>query len=492
MCYIACMKKMSIFVIVAFLVIVFAGVGVYFVLRKPASSQSGEQMLPPVANEPVTGGTSATAGSTKDSPFCIMDPPADQPNIGVRNWDYYKDLGIKWMELTAENERFGWQSIEKEKGKYDFSASDKDVCDFYSRGISAIYVTRPINSLYGTRWDERSPDNNEYPAGHLSEWGNFIKTLVERYDGDGRDDGRCAEKIKIKYFQIAHELSPFGDDYWMSNPDKYAEVFATAYKNVKESCADCILAMPADPLDILNKEKSFVSEVLSALRGSGIKDIAFDYHYWGSYADRLEYIERLKKIVSQYGFDQSKIKILSNESGITAIGDNGETEQASGLVKSYVAGVTHGQTKQCWTRIYDYSGGAVLWENIGLVKNPLGGGKEYKKLAYYAYKKLIEKLDGSDWNNIRIIQEKNGVYAYEFTRQGKPIWVVWNDSGTENQITISNITSSQVTITTAVPKYESGKNISDYGTAFNVETKSVSGGKLTITLSGKPVFVEEK
>lgn len=428
--------------------------------------------------------------NTDGSPFCIMDPPIDQPNIGMHNWNYYKDLGIKWMELAAENERFGWQSMEKEKGKYDFAASDKNVCDFYSREINVIYVTRPVNSLYGTHWNERAT-SNEYPVGYLKEWGNFIKALVERYDGDGQNDGSCEKKIKIKYFQIAHELSPFGDDYWVANPDKYAEVFEIAYEKMKEACAGCVLAMPVPMLDDLKKEKNFLSDVLSILRGKNIADIALNYHYWGPYADRLKYIEKLKEISSRYGFDQSKIKILSNESGATAIGNNGETEQAGELVKSYVAGGAHGQTKQCWTRIYDYSGGGILWENIGLVKNS-GKGESYKKLAYYSYKKLIEKLGEADWNNIDIIQEKDGVYAYKFTKQGKSVWVVWNDSGTEKRIMVSGISSAQVAITTAIPKYASGKDVIDYATAFNVETKSVSESKLTITLYDKPVFVEEK
>jgi len=49
-----------------------------------------------------------------------------------------------------------------------------------------------------------------------------------------------------------------------------------------------------------------------------------------------------------------------------------------------------------------------------------------------------------------------------------------------------------VKITEAVPKYESGKDVTDYSAAFNTETKSASNGKITITLGDKPVFVEEK
>lgn len=104
----------------------------------------------------------------------------------------------------------------------------------------------------------------------------------------------------------------------------------------------------------------------------------------------------------------------------------------------------------------------------------------------------VEILDGSDWNNIQTIQEKDGVYIYKFMKTGKPIWVTWNDNSGSKQVTISGISSGSVKTTEAVPKYESGKDVADYSTAFNTETKSVSNGKISITLGEKPVFAEEK
>ena len=144
-----------------------------------------------------------------------------------------------------------------------------------------------------------------------------------------------------------------------------------------------------------------------------------------------------------------------------------------------------------WSHYDKNSSGNCYFCSTGLVNNSRNDdGKSHKKLAYYTYKKMVEVLDGSDWNNIQTIQEKDGVYIYKFTKNNKPILVAWNDNSTSKTITISGITSSQVKITEAVPKYESGKEVTDYNTAFNAETKSVSGGKVTITLKDVPVFVE--
>ena len=103
----------------------------------------------------------------------------------------------------------------------------------------------------------------------------------------------------------------------------------------------------------------------------------------------------------------------------------------------------------------------------------------------------MEILEGSDWNNIQTIQEKDGVYVYKFIKNGKSIWVAWNDNAGEKQITISGINSSSIKITEAVPNYSSGKDVTNYSAAFKTEVKQITNGKLTITLDEAPVFVEE-
>lgn len=141
---------------------------------------------------------------------------------------------------------------------------------------------------------------------------------------------------------------------------------------------------------------------------------------------------------------------------------------------------------------YDKGGsGNCYFCSTGLVNNSRNNdGKSHKKLSYYAYKKIVEVLDGSDWNNLQTIQEKDGVYVYKFTKNGKPIWVAWNDNSGGKQVTISGITTNSVKVAEAIPKYESGKEVTNYSTAFSAETKTVSGGKVTITLKDVPVFVE--
>lgn len=92
-----------------------------------------------------------------------------------------------------------------------------------------------------------------------------------------------------------------------------------------------------------------------------------------------------------------------------------------------------------------------------------------KKLSYYTYKKMVEILDGSDWDNILTIIENNGIYVYRFTTHGKPVWVAWNDKSADRTITLDVGNIDTVRIIRSIPRYKAGKKVTDYSAAF--ETK---------------------
>lgn len=189
-----------------------------------------------------------------------------------------------------------------------------------------------------------------------------------------------------------------------------------------------------------------------------------------------------------------------------------EQDQAGFLIKRFIYNLANGAKKIAWSTVYErdkYQGERnVHFQYISLIYDgyPDGISKKQeciegilpcpdpgfgvKKLSYFSYKKIVEMLKGSDWNNIQTIQEKDGVYVYKLSKNGKPFWVAWNDNPTEKNVSISEITSNRVKITESIPKYKSGKDVADYSSSFATETKTVSGGTISATLFRTPIYIE--
>lgn len=130
----------------------------------------------------------------------------------------------------------------------------------------------------------------------------------------------------------------------------------------------------------------------------------------------------------------------------------------------------------------------------------------YKRLGFYAYKKLIEKLNG--FTSIeKLVSRKNGglyirVYKYTF-KSKKPIWIAFQtlpDQSWGNPLISFSPTTivldvgdiNEVKITQAIPKYKTGQEVKDYSTAFEIESKRATNGKVTILLGENPIFVEKE
>jgi hypothetical protein len=455
----------------------------------------------------VSGSVSGIASLTirdaaLESPFGFLDVPPDK-------FTYYSDLNTHW--LRGGQEGFDWGGVEKVQGVYDFSSRDGGLCNLYTNGQNLIYAIRPINALYGTYWVEGKLDfTDEYPDNHVADYGNFIKAWVERYDGDGVNDAPCSTPIRIKNYQFVHELGDVTHDYWRNHPDQYAEIFETIYSSMKAACSDCVLYMPVPILEDMIPEQNYFATVLGYLQGKGITDIGFDYHTWSmtnppsyvtkgeDYVRNGDYIAKIKSIVGRAGFNGSNI--ISAESGMAGTLDM-ERDQAGYVVRMYLYSLSKGQKKVFWTTTSEYSHYAdnVIFAHTGLIHNPLNAdGLSHKKLAYYAYKKMAELIEGSDWGGMQTIQESNDVKVYKLMKNGRPVYVAWWDyydnplyiPGSTKQAIIYGITGSAVKLTEAVPLGNSGLDVADYTTAFHTEELAVSNGSVTLRLGENPVFVE--
>jgi len=422
--------------------------------------------------------TETPTSDFEDSPFGIFGPYESKGGSSqiVREElinNYLKDLGVKWVQEM-----------------------------YFTKELRTIPAGINIYSRVGREGGSKPPSTTE-------RYKEELRKVIRKY------------KHRIKYWEVGTEPSGFPPPMgWQGYEKEYVEHLKATYEIIKEECPDCLVVFGGLPGigTGFNKNDPAAKFLKKALQAGACK--YFDVFEFKQHAYKAEDYKELGnkmrvygKILAEYGIDIKKIPVFVE----TAMYDGDpyfprhsplrfidlppqtESQQAQALIKTYVYALAQGVDKIFWNLI-------IEWHNFsrnpgstfnfyGLVNNPDNDGKSHKKLAYYTYKLMVEKLEGSDWNNIETIQESDNVYVYKFTKKetGKPVWVVWWDWWEEPDKTSKTIILNigdvkKVKITEAVPKYETGKEVTNYETAFNTETKGVKNGKLTLKES--PVFIE--
>lgn len=441
------------------------------------------------------------------SPFGFH--PAGVFKAGYTNngYDDAQNIGVKW---TRQGVYAYWFLIQPdlEKQEYDFSLYDRQWGDVPA-GMNILANIAPQGKT-----DEGYCVPGSYLPVDINKYTDFVKATVERYDGDGIADMPGLAN-PIKYWQVGNEPSAL----WATG---FAGLQRITYVAIKEACPACnvliggVAGMP--PLDdyLWNFEERY-RPILQELGGKYV-DI-MDFHWYGNatgdYKGAKDAHDHIRSVLEAEGFPP--IPIWITEMGAYS-GDpvpvpisnppvdysfQTERQQAFDYLKRFVYPLSFGAKKIFpafgLVEGFKYDGG--YFDYTGLIYDGWGDddpGLGVKKLGYYTYKLMTEKLEGSDWDNIEKIQKSDNVYIYKFTRDGRPVWVAWwdsfDDTGSSKKITVDVGDVSSVTITEAVPNAGSGAelNEADYPNFFNSKTKTISNGKVTFTLSDLPVFLESQ
>ncbi len=443
-----------------------------------------------------------------DSPFGFIEDVTHEPYLG--------ELNVHWIRGTQAAK---WDWIEKKRGVYDWSIPDHYFLSSFNNGINTALEIRVINDLYGATRE------NPYPDGNMDALSDFVRNLVERYDGDGIDDAPGSPVIKL--YQFIHELAPplpkdHGNknrkEYYRSNVEHYIKLFHVIYKAMKAACPDAKLMLAgttkiADfsfkgdtiqypdgmnsfvPLD----EDGFFVKVLRGLDRS-YTDIAIDYHIWvkakgAGYKMHQNFISEIRNCYKRLGYED--IDIMSMEAGTTDHMDGAtEKDQAISVVKIYVSSLALGQKKLFWTTVYEYDWSqedTSIFDFTGLINNERNtDGKSHKKLAFFTYKLMVEKLEGTAWDKIEtIVDGTDNVYMYRFTEKGsqKSVYVVWWDrfdkssfsESASKSVTLDIMKTDRIRIT---------DSITDAAGIRMIWEKAVDNGKVELSLNGTPLFIE--
>ena len=337
-----------------------------------------------------------------------------------------------------------------------------------------------------------------------SKYSLFVTSAVERYDGDGVDDMPGLVN-PIMYWQVDNEPQ-------VQVKTGYADLQRITYLAVKQACSECKV-MIGGATGFPNKfadNFQVYSQMLADLNGQYV-DI-FDFHWYGfadgDYRESKDAYDLVRSKLNEHSFGNIPVWIteMGCHSGTIRWEEpydglyQSEAQQAGDYLKRFIYPLSFGVKKifPAFGLIEGFKQDDAYFDHTGLIydgafSDDMGLG--VKKLGYYTYKLMTDKLEGSDWDSIQTIRESGNVYIYKFLKGGESVYVAWwdyfDDTGASKTITFNVDFTGDALITTAVPNADSGADlIGDYPDFFKTETKTVSGVQVTITLDENPVFVE--
>lgn len=437
------------------------------------------------------------------SPFGFNPAFVEKQAYNNNGYGDASNIGVKW---TREAVFAFWSLIQPDLANqtYDFAQYDRQ----WSRVPSGMNILANI-SPQGNIDDGRCLPDSYFPVDE-NKYVAFVKAVVQRYGGNSYTTAGLA--APIKYWQVGNEPN--------SQKSGFADLQRITYMAIKEVCPDCMVligGVPGNlPVDqyITNFNNNY-KPILDALGGKYM-DI-MDFHWYGNatgdYRDAKDVYEHIRSVLKADGFPTIPFWIteMGSYSGYpisvlssTHYSRQTEQQQAMDYFKRFVYPLSFG-VKNVFPAFglmegFKYDGG--YFDYTGLIYDGWGNydlGLGIRKLGYYTYKKMTEMLEGSNWNSIETLQKSDNVYIFKFTKNNTPIYVAWWDyfdepsfvPGNTKTISITGVQGNSVLVTEAVPKFSTGKDVTDYAAAFSTQTVSALRGTVTLTLTENPVFVEE-
>jgi hypothetical protein len=298
-----------------------------------------------------------------------------------RDLDLIAAAGFKFTRMD-----FFWESIEKKRGEYDWSAYDDLTADLERRGIRPYYILDYSNPLYEQIGSGKNPINGKVETARMSPQHPESVAAFARFSA-----------AAAKHFQGRHVIweiwnEPNGS-FWELKPDvsQYTTLALATCKAIREADPQATIVAPATsgfPWDFI--EGFFKAGALEYLDGISVhpyrspkqppETAARDYH-------------RLRELIERYAPNEAKkkIPILSGEWGYSSNtkGVSQET-QAAFIVRQQLSNLLLGVPISIW---YDWKNDGndpnENEHNFGTVTPDLN-----PKPAYIAVQTLTRELSG--------------------------------------------------------------------------------------------------
>ncbi|MCW4019698.1 MAG: hypothetical protein NWF14_00495 [Candidatus Bathyarchaeota archaeon] len=282
----------------------------------------------------------------------------EDSSIGVEifNFDAIRLMAATGMKYCRHD--LTWQKIEREKGVYDWSYSDRFVNELVRNGIKPQFVLCYGNDLYfkqpslwrigfAAPYGHFGPSEGKY----LEAWLNYVEEAVERY------------KDKGNFWEIWNE--PDGG-FWAPypNPVDYFKCASLTAKVIKEIDLNAIVGGPVTA----GVNLPFVETCLKLGLGSYVDRVGFHPYRWMPEVGTMGYdtyeeeIGAFRNLVN--GYNRS-LELWDTEGGWSSAGDVSggtglrhasqytELSQAKYLLRRFLLNISLNVEYTCWYKAVD-------------------------------------------------------------------------------------------------------------------------------------------
>ena len=326
-----------------------------------------------------------------------------------------------------------WASVETSKGYFTMPPSVKQVMDLTkSNGMQALIILAYNNTLYG--------DPNPNDSTWLNAYANYCYEMA-KYMKDNYPN-------QVTYYEIWNEWNAAMGKVPVAyrGGDYYAKVVVAASAAIKSANPNAKVIAGALAGDLTQRE--WIQNMLSH---PGILDAidGFSFHtypleekssFWREEYEFTDpanhgYTQRFNLINNMIGEGKeiwlTETGWSTNAKGYvdgTAYTGTTEQKQASYMVQLYAWALAHPSSvdRIFW---YDFmndgTDNTAIEENWGLIRNDEDASPYAAKPSYVAMCALSSKLSGA--SNGATLSWGDGIYAYQFMKDGNYITIAWTD-----------------------------------------------------------------
>jgi hypothetical protein len=325
----------------------------------------------------------------------------------------------------------------------------------------------------------------------ISEFAQFMGALVERYDGDGRQDAPGSPVVD--YWEFYNEpdagyaaSAEAGAAYWGPFGAEYALMLCAVYPAMKAASPRAQIVLGGIAHDWFTYQEgpfveSFLDDVLAA--GGGYCLDVMNFHYYPAFASTWDpygpglsgKANYLRSKLASHGF--GNLPMIATEAGWHS---NNYSQfpstpeiQAGYVVKLFVQSLASDVRVMIWWSWSDFELSG-FWGANGLLDQGL-----QPKLAYYAYHTATSQLGNAAFQRILSPAElgDESIEAYLFLR-GNPLYVLWSTESFPESVSLPG-SSARVTdyVGNLVAQVADGDD-------------GQSDGRVRVTIGADPRYVE--